>query len=606
MKERKNMDSLKVTNIEELKFTNLATLMRDAVERFAERDFFGVKKNGVYEWVTYAEFDVMMRKLRATLKKAGMQKGDRIAIIANNSVEFALTVYASYGLGGVCVPMYEVQKIQDWEFIFGDSKPKFAVVGTDAIREKIEGLECDSLEKIYVVRTDRADDPNRLSNIIEKETELLDISDELCDDDICDIIYTSGTTGRPRGVVLTHEAVVLNSKITAQRFMIGETDRTLAFLPWAHAFGKTVELHVFPSVGAAIGLAESTRTIAQNLVEVNPTILVSVPKIFNTIYDTVHRKVSGSAVKRAMFESAVKLAAKKAAGTLSLGEKLQYKVLDKVIAQKVRDAFGHSLRFSISGGASLSPEVANFFLNFNVQIFEGYGMTEHSPVVAVNNYAMRHVGSVGRPLEGVKIEILHDNDALDKSDDKCGEIVITSKCIMKCYHNAPEATAEMIDEQGRLHTGDMGYIDDDGCVWITGRVKEQYKLLNGKYVVPTALEEKINNSAIIGTAVVFGSGRPHNVVIIRPTDEFIADFRAKHGLENASNAEVENHADMRGAIEKEIQTMCADFRGYERPQAFAVTLEEFSIQSGLLTPALKIKRREIEKRFADVIASLYS
>lgn len=587
----------------QLKFHTLAELIRDSANKFAERPIIGTKTHGQYQWITYSEFDLQMRKFRTLMKKAGLKKGERVAVIANNSVEFALTVYAAYGLGGIIVPMYEFQKLQDWEFIFSDSKPMLAVVGNDSIREKIEGLQCESIKQIYVINP--SDHSKALSELISQETEFTEIMDDLTEDDISDIIYTSGTTGRPRGVVLTHKNIVENVKITTARFPIGPTDRLLTFLPWAHAFGKTVELHLFLAVGAALGLAESTRTIQDDLLQVNPTILNSVPKIFCKIYDKIHLMMENSKSKRFLLEYTENIAQKNRAGSASLLDKMQFAILDRAIAGKIRAAFGNSLRFCISGGASLSPKVMQFFENFGIKIYEGYGMTEHAPIITVNNPTLKKIGSVGRALPNVKIEILHDNDALDKSDEKCGEIVVTSDCIMKEYYNSPDATSEAIDEQGRLHTGDMGYLDDDGCLWITGRVKEQYKLENGKYVVPTALEDKINNSTMIAQAVIFGAGKPYNIVLIRPADEFIAKFKEDNKLNHASQAVLESNAKLRELIYNELQTICADFRGYEKPQKFTIVLDDFTIENGLITPALKIKRREIEKRFADKIAALY-
>lgn len=273
-----NLETQKRADVADFEGKTLAQLMARAIHRFGERPFLGVKKNGVYTWMTFSEFDIQMRKLRAIFRREGLKRGDRVAIIANNSVEFALTVYAAYGLGGVVVPMYEVQKIQDWEFIFGDSQPTLAVVSNDSIREKIEGLNCPSLKKIYTTHPSTIAPDDELSKIIEKSEELYDIDPDLTQDDLADIIYTSGTTGMPRGVELTHKNIVVNARCTATCFPIYETDRTLSFLPWAHAFGKTVELVIFPCVGSAIGLVESNRTIAQNLVEVNPTVLISVPK----------------------------------------------------------------------------------------------------------------------------------------------------------------------------------------------------------------------------------------------------------------------------------------------------------------------------------------
>ena len=600
-----NLETLKRADVDYFKGHTIAELMANAISHHGERPIFGVKKNGVYEWTTFSEFDIQMRKLRAIFQRDGLKRGDRLAIIANNSIEFALAVYAAYGLGGVVVPMYEIQKLQDWEFIFGDSQPTLAVVSTDAIREKIEGLNCPSLKKIYTTHPSKTAPDDQIAKLIESADELCDIVPGLCDDDLADIIYTSGTTGSPRGVELTHKNIVVDARCTAMCFPISENDRTLSFLPWAHAFGKTVELILFPCIGSAVGLVESNRTIAQNLVEVNPTILIAVPKIFNKIYDTVHLKAETKPISRKLFGKAEELARKSLSSKLSPFDKLQHTIFDKIVAAKVRAAFGNSLRFCISGAASLSEEVASFFEGFGVKIFEGYGMTEHAPIVSVNIPGYTRVGSVGKPLPEVTVEISHDNDALDSTNDKCGEIVISSACVMKAYHNAPAATAETIDAQGKLHTGDMGYVDDDGFLWITGRVKEQYKLENGKYVVPSALEEKINNSTAINISVVFGCAKPYNVVLINPSPEALEKFKADNGLQNISNDELENHPKLREFFANELKTACADFRGYERPQKFAIVLDEFTIDNGLLTPALKIKRREIEKRFASTLDALY-
>ncbi len=597
------MNNIKYYN-QDLDIKTLSGLIRRSVHLYGERPFFGVKKESVYEWITYSEFDIQMRKMRSLLKSFGLVKGDRVALIANNSVEFALTAYAAYGLGGVIVPMYEVQKVQEWEYIFGDSQPKIAVVSNDKIREAIEGLHSPGLERILVIKPSSAD-AESLVSMINKVDLPDDTEDDITEDDLSDIIYTSGTTGRPHGVELTHRNIVQNVIKTASVFNISCNDRILSFLPWAHAFGKTVDFHIFPAVGAAVGLVESNRTITQNLLEVNPTILCAVPKIFNKIYDMAHLKASNKAIERFMFEQAENVLDRSKHGGLSLFGKLQEKVLDKLVATKVRAIFGNSLRFCISGGASLSKEVATFFDNFGVQIYEGCGMTEHAPIIAVNIENHVRIGAVGFPLPGVKITIESDNEMLDKSNDKCGEIVVESDCVMKQYHNDPTGTASAIDEKGRLHTGDMGYIDEDGYLFITGRVKEQYKLENGKYVVPTALEEKINNSPFIDLSVVFGSGKPYNIVLIRPSDEFIEKFKQENHLENASQHDIEENPKLREVISNELRTACEDFRGYERPQKFAVTLEAFTIQGGLLTPALKIKRREVEKRFADLISSLY-
>ncbi len=584
------------------KFHNLNDMIENSIKQYGERPFFGTKVAGTYTWMTYGEFDIKMRKLRAILSHHGIGKGDGVAIIANNSVTFALAVYASYGLGAIVVPMYEVQKIEDWEYILKNSGAKLLFAGNDSIKSQIEGLHIDSLKTIFVIRPNDPKDPASVDRMIEAETEMLD-SIEVSEDDIADYIYTSGTTGLPKGAVITHQNVLQNVLKIQEVFPIGPTDRTLAFLPWAHEFGKTVELSIFPSVGSAIGLVESNRTIAQNLLEVNPTILVSVPKIFNKIYDIIHHKTAEHPVARVLFERTENLARKARKDKLSMIDKIQQKVLDRVVGAKVRGAFGNALRFCISGGAALSEEIANFFNDFGVTIYEGYGMTETSPIIAVNSpRAGRKIGSVGRPLPGVDVRIEVDPD---EDNGKQGEVIVGGPCIMKEYLNLPEATAEVLTEAHELRTGDMGYLDEDGYLWLTGRVKEQYKLENGKYVVPSALESRITISTIIECCVVFGANRPFNIAIIQPTAEFIQKFRADNGLDNVSNDALENNDKLRDAIQEELKKMCEEFRGYEKPRKFFITLDEFTIQNGMLSPALKIKRREVEKKYGERIKALY-
>lgn len=599
---RYEVDLEKITHYnQDLTFKTLSELMRHSIEHYADRPSWGEKKDGVYVWMTYGEFGVRMLKMRAFLKKNGLTKGDRLAIIAGNCIPFAEAAYGAYGLGAIVVPMYEVQSLEDWKFIFHDAAPRIAIVKNDKIREKIESLAVEGLEKILVIAPDEGP---TLDAQIDAETPMA-IDDDVAEaDDLCDIIYTSGTTGCPRGVELTHHNVVHDVIISASMFDYGCHDRVLSFLPWAHAFGKTVDFTLFPALGAAVGLAESTKTIAKNLTEVNPTVLCAVPKIFNSIYEQVHLKLERSKVQRFLITRAQTLMHHARTRALNPLEKIEYRLMDRLVASKVRHVFGDSLKFCVSGGASLSREVATFFEDFGVRVFEGYGMTEHAPVISIN-YNPDKIGSVGKPLPTVQIEI-EPLDLDDTDTPNVGEIVITSECIMRGYHHNPEATQAVIDERGRLHTGDTGFIDDEGFVHIIGRVKDQYKLANGKYVVPAALEEKFNLAPEIDFSIMFGAGKKYNVLLVHPSAQWMDKFYATHAdLRDAAPEIVEEHPDLRNDIAQAIHRIASDFRGYEKPQRFAITLEEFSIHNGLLTPALKIKRRSVEKHFGDRIEKLY-
>lgn len=601
---RYEVDLDRVTHYnQDLEIKTLSELIRNSARLYAERPFLGEKIDGTYRWTTYAEFEAEMLRVRALLKQCGASKGDRIAIIANNSVAFALAAYAAYGLGAVIVPMYEVQSKSDWQFIFKDAKPKIAIVKNDAIRSEIDKLETPGLEHIFVISSQDGE------SFLEKAEafEPLDADDDVAtEDDLCDIIYTSGTTGRPHGVELTHKNVVHDIVISAWMFDYGCEDRVLSFLPWAHGFGKTVDFGLFPALGAAVGIAESAKTVAQNLSEVRPTVLCAVPKIFNGIYEKLHTRLEGKRVMRMLFARAQRIMHEGRMRKLGRLEQVEYKLMDKLVGEKIRGVFGGCLKFCVSGGASLSPEIATFFEDFGVRVFEGYGMTEHAPVISIN-YNSEKIGPVGLPLPTVKVEIVPiDSGEFERDGENIGEIVISSDCVMRGYHNDEMGTREVIDEQGRLHTGDTGYIDADGYIYIVGRIKERYKLANGKFVVPSAIETQICSSPDIDFAVLYGAGMPYNVVLVHPSSDFVAKIVAANRLVDVAGEALAEHPAMRSAVANALESVTQGFRGYEKPQKFAVILDEWTIANGILTPALKIKRREVENRYAGIIRSLYS
>ena len=579
-------------------FKTLAGLLDASAEKYGNRPLFGTKVRQQWQWITYREFHSKVERLRAGFRDMGMHEGDVVAVISNNSVPFAMTVYAAYGLGASIVPMYEVQKLQDWDFIIRDSNARFLFVGNDKIKAQIEDCNIGTLTQIISFKPENNDDPS-IDKLIESHPEgqkAIDI-DEYA---LADILYTSGTTGMPKGVELTHHNIVQNVIHTFAGFDASCADRSLSFLPWAHAFGKTVELHIFPYFGASVALAESAHTIRENLKETHPTILVGVPKVFNKFYDTIHEVAHENPIARRLFEVTDNLSIKAHANKLSAIDKVGQKVLRRLIGPKIQEAMGGALRFCISGGAALAPEIIEFFDSFGITIFEGYGMTETSPIIAVNKHDRVKFGSVGRVLDcnQVRIEQLEDS-----ADEKSGEVIVGGHCVMKQYHNAPTLTQEALTSEHELHTGDLGYIDSDGYLYLTGRVKEQYKLENGKYVVPAALEEKLNTSTAIEHAVIFGAARPYNIALIRPTDGFIAQFKKSHNIPD--DEDLCQNTELHDALNAEIQKLSKDFRGYEKPTKFAVILDEFSIQNGLLTPALKLKRREVEKRYKAEIEKLY-
>ncbi len=590
-----------------MKFNNLVDMQKNAVKQHAQRDFFGTKINGIWKWITYKDFGEMVDGFRGGLAKAGIKKDDAVAIIAGNRVEWAVAAYASYGLGARFVPMYEHQLAEDWKYILRDSNTKLVITTTAEIYDKIKSFagEMDNLQTIVGMHLD-ADDPNSFEGMIRtgKENPVETIDPD--PDSICGFIYTSGTTGKPKGVLLTHGNFVHQVNAAHVAFPLEPEDCSLSFLPWAHSFGQTVELHVMMSMGAHVAFAESVQKLIDNFSEVRPTVLVSVPRIFNKIYDGLKKKMDeAGGLKLKLFNAAMANEAIRkelqAQGKSSWWVEFKHGIFDKIIFSKVRERFGGRLKYAISGGAALSPDVARFIDNIGIMVYEGYGLTETSPVAAANVPGTRKIGTVGKPFPEVKIVI--DTSVVD-DDSGDGEIIVYGPNVMKGYHNLPEETAKVLTEDGGFRTGDRGRFDEDGFVKITGRIKEQYKLENGKYVVPAPLEEQLQLSPYIIQVYIDGANKLYNAALIVPDQVSIEKWAKQKGINGSYEEILKNKATI-SLIEEQLAEFSKDFKGYERIKRFALIPEEFTTENGLLTPSLKLKRRKVIERYKDIIDTLW-
>lgn len=588
-------------------FENLVDMFDKSVKKYANNRLFGVKVGGAYTWLTYAEIGAAVAEFRGGLASLGVGPGDRVAVIADNRPEWAVGAYATYGLGAQYVPMYEAQLEKDWKYILNDSGTKVLLVANDDIYQRCLKFidEVDSLEHVVNFNGKAKDNTSYVGlRAIGKDKPAAAVNPK--PSDVCGFIYTSGTTGNPKGVLLSHRNITSNINAIHEVFPMAQDDVSLSFLPWAHSFGQTCELHGLLSYGAAMGLAESVTTIIENLAEVRPTLLFSVPRIFNRIYDGVHKKMAdagGLKLKlfNAMLETATKKKELEAAGKSSVIVNLKHTVLDKLVASKVRDRFGGRLKYAFSGGAALSKDVGNFIDNLGIMVYEGYGLTETSPIATANTPSGRIIGSVGRAIPGVRIEI----EPCEGAPEGQGEIVVYGPNVMIGYHNLPEATKEVFNDKGGFHTGDMGRKDADGFVFITGRVKEQYKLENGKYVVPSPLEEKLRLSPFIANVMIDGTNKPFNVAIIVPDLESLRSWAKDNGLGGVADAELVKHAKVETLLRGEIDKYGADFKGYERPKKFVVSADDFTTDNGMLTPSLKVKRRVVMERYGAELEQLY-
>jgi long-chain acyl-CoA synthetase len=531
-----------------------------------------------------------------------------------------VAAYATYTLGAAFVPMYEAQLEEEWEFILKDCDAKVLLVATRGIFEKTRSFlgRLPSLKHLVLLEDDataRGEGTSTYRSLLESGEVAPLVTP--APSDIAGFIYTSGTTGAPKGVLLSHWNIASNVAAVHEIFPIFPEDRSLSFLPWAHVFGQSVELHVLLSNGASMGICESADKILANLADVQPTLLFSVPRVFNKLYAAVQKQIASKpALIQGMVARALQVTAKQREGTpLDLTERLVLALTDRLVFSKVRARFGGRLKYAFSGGAAISREVAEFIDSLGVTVYEGYGLTETSPIATANYFKNRKIGSVGKALPHIRIEIDSSKGGGEKNGYLEGEILIFGPNVMVGYHNRAEENAAVLIEGASgagdsadrgFRSGDMGYLDSDGFLYITGRIKEQYKLENGKYVVPTPLEEQLKLSPYVANVMIFGDNRPYNVALIVANVEAVQKWASKNGLAATLDADaLLSHPKVTELFRNEVDRRSTSFKGFESVEAFAVISQDFTTENGMLTPSLKLKRRAVVEAHGPLLAGLY-
>jgi long-chain acyl-CoA synthetase len=419
-------------------------------------------------------------------------------------------------------------------------------------------------------------------------------------DDLATLIYTSGTTGEPKGVMLSHYNIWSNVQAVLQMIPIGGGDECLSMLPLSHSYERMVDYTLFQA-GVIINYAESFDTVAANLQEMKPTVVLSVPRLYEKVYARVlENALSGSAIKRAIFFWAKRAGERWA--TLALaglpipgGLAFKKKVADKLVFSKLRARTGGRIRFFVSGAAPLSADIAKFFFSAGLPVIEGYGLTESSPVLTLNPLERIKLGTVGRIIPGVELKIAAD-----------GEILARGPNIMQGYYKLPEATAETVDAEGWLHTGDIGELDSDGYLKITDRKKELIKTAGGKYIAPQPIEGKVKRNKFVANAVLYGDRRKFAIVLVVPNFDTLERWAKERGLSYGTRAELIEMPDVQAKVEREVMDSLRDLAKFETPKKVVLLENDFTIESGELTPTLKVKRRVVEKRYKDLIDRAYA
>ena len=557
---------------------------------------FGTKVAGVYQWTTYGEFFVLVTHMRSALASLGVVKGDKIAIIAPNSLPWAVSAYAAFSLSAMIVPMYPNQH--------DDSDAKVLLYHSHALDGVAERIQKGAplLQHLICLEGD-AQSPGSFAALIKAggQHPVEPVYPNL--DDLFGLIYTSGTTAQPKGVMLTHRNMLANVETVRVKYDFSPEDVSLSFLPWAHIFGQGAELHVLMAIGFSTAFAETTQSIMNDLQMVKPTVIISVPKIFNKIYLTIQANIRTQPLAvRLLFSAGMHLARRINMGAkLSAGKRFTHWMADRLIFSKVRAKLGGRLRFAISGAAALDIKVARFIADLGIRVYEGYGLTETAPIIAANNMYKLRLGSVGTLIPGSKVVI--DNSTQPYAAEE-GEIIAYGPMVMHGYYKRPEENAQAFTPDGGFHTGDIGRFDFDGFLYITGRLKEQYKLLNGKYVIPAPLEEKLKLSRFIDNVFVYGEGRPQNICIISVNRDAITSFATPKGLYGPLE-QIIQHPEITTLVSKEIHRYNRSFKSYERITGFALVAEEWTTDNDMLTQTLKLKRRQIYPRYRALIESLY-
>jgi len=610
-----------------LKFETLHELQVNASIAFAENKLFGThtKKEGSdesFEWTTFAEYGEQVNQCRSVLKDLGVEEFSKVGIISNNCWEWATIAAATYSLNATLVPMYEAQLPADWTYITNDAECSVLFCATQDIYDRTiaEVVPQSPSVRATLCLKAEAGEPYAFQTHMEAAAHYNEGTQHVIapsPHDLANLIYTSGTTGKPKGVELMHSNTVSN--VTGLREVVDnvhdfirQSDRSLAFLPWAHSYGQTCELWVGMAHGVSMGICRGVPSILEDLQLVKPTVLFAVPTLHKKIYDGVNNLIeSASPIQKALMKKALALGrrnveAKNGGRSLNFLEKMQYSALDEIILSKIRARFGGKLRHGFVAGAVCPSEVINFMDDIGIPIYEGYGLTETSPIITINTPHDRKPGFVGKPIKGVNVVIMGEDGSPARPDVE-GEICCYGPNVMRGYYNNAAATEEVIslapDGKSRLfHTGDLGRLTIEGRVKVTGRLKEQYKLDNGKYVCPTPIEEAIGMSRFITQIVLCGANRPFNVALIVP--DFVA-IRSKLGIdESVLTDQMVCDPKVQALINTDIIEKCTKLKKYEIPQEWSF-VAPFTASNNMLTPKMSIRRHIVVKEYEDVIAYMY-
>lgn len=584
--------------------TRVFEIIPQLLEKYNKPDALAAKENG--QWVKYStqQFADSVNYLSYGLLGLGIEREDKIAIISNNRPEWNFADYGIQQSGAVSVPIYPTISESDLNFILNDAKVKYIFVSSADLYKKIKAVAANAPTVKEIYTFNKIEGAKHWTELVEagkknpKAAEIEVIKKSIKPNDLLTILYTSGTTGNPKGVMLSHNNLLSNSLATQNLCPFNGSWKALSFLPLNHVYERMLTT-LYMYKGISIYYAESLETIGDNLKEVKPEVFSTVPRLLEKVYDKIVAKGSDlTGIKHKMFFWALDLGLRyELNGANGWWYEFQLKIANKLIFSKWREALGGNIVAAVSGGAALQPRLARVFNAAKITVLEGYGLTETSPVVAVNSFQPNgiHFGTVGPVIDGVTVKIAED-----------GEILVKGPNVMLGYYNRPDATAEVIDSEGWFHTGDIGTFVEDRFLKITDRKKEIFKTSGGKYIAPMILENKLKESPFIEQVMVIGENQKYASALIVPSFVFLKEWCVRKEIPYTSNEEIIKNEEVKKRILEEVEKVnkgLAQFETIKRPELLP---REWTIENGEMTPKLSFKRKVIMAANKNLVDKIYS
>jgi long-chain acyl-CoA synthetase len=590
-------------------------LFTQAIRQRADKVLMRYKRNKAWHDLTGAQIDERVRNVALGLRQMGVEPGDRVALLAESSPEWSIADYAILACGAINVPVYPTQAVEQVGFILKNSGARVLFLSNQKqlkrVQSALDALRSDAPKLILFERPKEEIKSALLLEELEQRgaearTREPHLYQQLVTsaqpDDLATIIYTSGTTGEPKGVMLTHRNLTFDALRSAEVFSITAEDRALSFLPLAHVFERTV-LYIYMYLGVEVSFARGVEYVAEDIKEAKPTVVTAVPRLFERILATINKRAAeGTPTQQKVFQRAMKVGREVALlrdqrQSVPFTLRMQHRLYDRLVFTKWREAVGGRLRFFVSGGAALPTEIALAFAGAGIVILQGYGLTETSPVVSVNRLADNRLGTIGPAIPGIQVKTAED-----------GELLVRGDIVMQGYYKNAEETEKVFSRQDDglwFHTGDIATIDAEGFIRITDRKKDLIKTSLGKYIAPQMIENLIRSIPLVDQVIVIGNQRKYPVALIVPGFDALRAYAESLSIELKDRTELTQHPRVIEFFRKKVDEVTKDLAPYEKVKKIALLDREFTIETGELTPTLKVRRKFVEEKYRDLIDTLY-